>query len=138
MEQWQKPTGPETATSTVGGHIPASVPDPVLSHPHGLRRVARTADGAKPFRLAIAPRLVSLKDATSFLGGKHPSRFGAKPVCPGRDSVWDLFELNALLNKRLVDMGLVALDSAPQGTAANDEADELTSLWNKLEAPPRL
>jgi hypothetical protein len=82
----------------------------------------------------VTPRLVSLQQATAFLGGKHPSRFGAKPVCSGRDAVYDLVELNARLNDRLAELGVLPPDAPAQGAAANDIGqDELKTLWNKLE-----
>lgn len=102
--------------------------------------VVHGADADRLTRVALyAPRLVSLKEATAFLGGKHPTRFGAQPVCPGRDSVWDLVELNALLNKRLADRGILSIHAPAQGNAANDIGqDELKTLWDKLEPAGRV
>jgi hypothetical protein len=88
--------------------------------------------------MSVTPRLVGLEEATRFLYGRHPSRLGIEPVFQGRDSAWDLVELNLRLNQRLAEKGVLPPDAPAKGVAANDTGQtELQGLWAKLnEAAP--
>ncbi len=61
------------------------------------------------------PRLVSTAQAREYLGGRHPSEIGCKPIGNGRGMVWDLRAIDRALD------GLAGLIPPPAPEAPADE-----------------
>lgn len=74
----------------------------------------------------MTPRLISLKDAKAYLGGRHPQHLHVLPVMRG---VYDLRALDAALDQA---SGLATV--TPVAGAANDTTDELEELQRRIAA----
>ena len=73
----------------------------------------------------VTPRLVPTQQAREYLGGRHPSELGCKPIGNGRGMVWDLRAIDRALD------GLAGFTPQPSPEAA---ADELETLRQRVEA----
>lgn len=85
---------------------------------------------------SVTPRLLSLKQARAYLGGKHPALIGARPIGAGRGQLWDRKEIDIRLDERAG----IESSFAPSkgGTPANDGAeDELDALAQRIAHAPR-
>lgn len=82
----------------------------------------------------MSPRLISLGEAIVYLGGKHPSKFGAAPARSGRDSVYDVKELDILLDLELRQRLAKRQIEVPvmQGAANDGGVDELEGLSRSI------
>jgi hypothetical protein len=74
----------------------------------------------------MTPRLLTLKEAKAYLGGRHPQLLHVQPALRG---VYDIRAIDAALD-RLAGLTPVA----PVTGAANDQTDELVELQRRVEA----
>ena len=65
--------------------------------------------------MSESPRLVPTATAREYLGGRHPSELGVKPIGNGRGQVWDLRAIDRALD------GIAGLMPAPEPEAQPDE-----------------
>jgi hypothetical protein len=73
----------------------------------------------------VSPRLISTTQAREYLGGRHPSELGVKPIGNGRGQVWDVRAIDRALD------GIAGLLPAPQPEA---QADEHQTLRQRIAA----
>lgn len=67
----------------------------------------------------MTPRLLTTTQAREYLGGRHPSELGVKPIGNGRGQVWDLRAIDRALD------GMAGLLPAPEPEAHVDEHETL-------------
>jgi hypothetical protein len=72
----------------------------------------------------VTPRLVPTQQAREYLGGRHPTELGVKPIGNGRGQVWDLRAIDRALD------GMAGLLPAP---TPEPEADELKALRQRIK-----
>lgn len=73
----------------------------------------------------MTPRLVSTAQAREYLGGRHPSELGCKPIGNGRGMVWDL---------RAIDRALDGMAGLLPATVHEAPADEHETLRQRIAA----
>ena len=74
----------------------------------------------------MSPRLVTTSQAREYLGGRHPTELGVKPIGNGRGQVWDLRAIDRALD------GLAGFLPPPQPEAA--PVDEVEALRQRFKA----
>lgn len=74
--------------------------------------------------MSMTPRLVSTSEAREYLGGRHPSEFGCKPIGNGRGMVWDL---------RAIDRALDVMAGLSPVSAPEAIVDEHATLRQRIK-----
>lgn len=75
----------------------------------------------------MTPRLLSTAQARAYLGGRHPSEIGCKPIGNGRGQVWDVRAIDRALD------GLAGMIPA----APEVPADEIETLRQRIALAAR-
>lgn len=82
----------------------------------------------------VTPRLVSTAVAREYLGGRHPTELGIKPIGNGRGMVWDLKLIDYALDKLA---GILPPPLTCRMQAEQDSADdELERLRQRIARGP--
>lgn len=75
---------------------------------------------------AVTPRLVPTAVAREYLGGRHPTELGVKPIGNGRGQVWDLRAIDRALD------GIAGFLPAP--APAPEPVDEIQAFRERIAA----